>query len=107
MGLGVAVGVGVLGRGDRSIRGTATVLVGVGIVGSSVGLAVEVAVGVSIGGEVFVGEMVPVAVAVVVGIRVAVTMSPELNTPAAQEVTTVIRDNRTTTASTVGIGYLD
>jgi hypothetical protein len=107
MGLGVAVGVGVLGRGERLITGTAIVFVGSGMVGSGVGLAVGVAVGVSTGGEVVVGERVAVAVIVVVGVRVAVTTFPEPNTPAAQEVTTVIRDNRPTTASTVGIGYLD
>jgi hypothetical protein len=50
MGLGVAVGVGVLGRGERLIAGTAIVFVGRGIVGSGVGLAVGVVMGVSVGG---------------------------------------------------------
>jgi hypothetical protein len=106
MGLGVAVGVDVLGRGERSISGIAIVFVGSGIVGCGVGLAVGVAVGDSVGGKVGVGERVVVAVAVVVGVRVAVSMVPGPSTPAAQEVTTVIKDRRPTTASTVAIGYL-
>ena len=106
MGLGVAVGVGVLGRGERSIAGTAIVFVGSGIVGSGVGLAVGVAVGVSVGGEVVVGERVAVAVAVVVGVGAAVATLPGPSTPAAHEVITVIKDKRATTAITVGIGYL-